>query len=88
MTNGRCRIWQNFPANVRADADERNILLSWVNSPRAGGLYGITEPAADLLKVSEELSKTAKETKARLTTRLIDHRQETGRPLVIYPGMA
>lgn len=78
MTNGRCLIWPDCRADLHGD--ERKALW-WVDSSRAGGRYGITEAAANLLEQVRVLSEDA--AKARLTTRLIDHRQETGRPLVI-----
>ena len=77
MTNSRCPIWPDFAADVQLD--ERKALW-WVDSPRAGGRYGITEPAANLLEQGWGSSELGK---ARLTTRVIDHRQETGRPLLI-----
>ena len=77
MTNSRRPIWPDFPADVQLD--ERKALWR-VDSPRAGGQYGITESAANLIEQGKGFSKAEK---ARLTTRLIDYRQETGRPLAI-----
>ena len=72
----RCPIWPDYPADHLGDIDNKAI---WhVDSPRAGGRFGITGMAAKRLRDDSSIDARAK---ARLTTRLIDHRKRTGRPL-------
>lgn len=71
----RCPIWPDYPADRLGYIG--NTLAWRVDSPRAGGLFDITEMAKCLL---DEGSIDA-HAKARLTTRLIDYRKRTGRPL-------
>lgn len=73
----RCPIWPDYPADHLEYIDNRAI--RYVDSPRAGGRFGITKLAESLLDHGS-IDALAK---ARLTTRLIDYRKRTGRPLVV-----
>ena len=72
----RCPIWPDYPADRLGGIE--NTFAWHVDSPRAGGRFGITEMAAKRLRDDSSIGARAK---ARLTTRLIDHRKRTGRPL-------
>lgn len=74
----RCPIWPQYSAEVTWDSDERKN-VSRVDSPRAGGEYKITGEAKCLLK----RLALAERQRACLTTRLINHRRQTGRPLLV-----
>ena len=72
----RCPIWPRYSAEVTWVSGERKN-VSRVDSPRAGGEYEIEG------EVKWLVSQLTERQKARLTTRLIDHRQQTGRPLLV-----
>lgn len=70
----QCPIWPDYLASF-SDLPEK---LAWqVDSPRAGGLYRISQATIHRLKDLED------NVRARLTTRLIDHTQQTGQPLAV-----
>lgn len=73
----RCPIWPDYPADHLGGID--NTLAWHVDSPRAGGRFGITE-MAKLRLVAGSIDARAR---ARLTTRLIDYRKRTGRPKIV-----
>lgn len=74
-----CLIWPKYRAKVTwlKGVTGRPTNVSQVDSPRAGGKYQIAGEDERLLS---ELSEPQR---ARLTTRLIDHQRQTGRPLLI-----
>lgn len=72
----RCPIWPRYSAEVTWVSGERKN-VSRVDSPRAGGEYEIEG------EVEWLVSQLTDPPKARLTTRLIDHRRQTGRPLLV-----
>ena len=72
-----CPIWRGHRARHLGVIEGK---LAWrVDSPRAGGEYHITE----LAKSQLDATCIDARARARLTTRLIDHRRETGRPLMV-----
>lgn len=72
-----CPIWRGHHARHLGAIEGK---LAWrVDSPRAGGEYHITELAKSQLDATSIDARA----RARLTTRLIDHRKETGRPLMV-----
>lgn len=85
----RCSIWSEYPAKITRTSGERHP-RTWVYSlysPRAGGDYEIAHEDQGLLDEVAEKAHLKPQGrlahKARLTTRLIDHQLQTGRPLLI-----
>ena len=75
-----CPIWPDYPASISRFGNR----AAWrVESPRAGGRYVISEAAASHLRSGHLGVSFRDRTRALLTTRLIDHRRHTGRPLVV-----
>ena len=81
-----CLIWPGHLASTREVPDKvvwQPDKAAWqFDSPRAGGIYEISAPD-DPVILHLERGPLDDPGRARLTTRLINHRRQTGRPLVV-----
>ena len=74
MPDNRCKIWPEFIAKKVAHFEDDSRVVDVIDSPRAGGTYRIDREAAKWCETHSD--DWSQQTKARLTTWLINQRSE------------